>query len=175
MKFIFDIKKEDLFKCGIYKITNNVNGKIYIGSTCNFKKRGYEHNYCMQKGEHNHKIINLINNYPDIIFTMSILKITPKYKELEYDYIKLYDSAKNGLNVVEDPEEFFKYKKLKEKLKIKFLHPIKMKAELIGQYRKDGKHGKYSKKSESSDKIHKFIIKLGKMHLRRQRKSSRIC
>lgn len=39
MKFIFDIKKEDLFKCGIYKITNNVNGKIYIGSTCNFKKK----------------------------------------------------------------------------------------------------------------------------------------
>ena len=30
-------------KCGIYKITNNINGKVYIGQSVNITRRWREH------------------------------------------------------------------------------------------------------------------------------------
>jgi predicted GIY-YIG superfamily endonuclease len=40
-------------KSGIYKITNLINGKIYIGSTCNFKDRKSKH-----KNKRNNSLIS---------------------------------------------------------------------------------------------------------------------
>lgn len=37
---------------GIYKIENKVNGKLYIGSTINFKKRWWKHKALLRHGKH---------------------------------------------------------------------------------------------------------------------------
>lgn len=42
-------------KSGIYKITNLIDGKVYIGSTRSFKKRAYEHLSSLEKGVHQNK------------------------------------------------------------------------------------------------------------------------
>lgn len=40
----FNIEKENLNKTGVYKITNLINGKFYIGSTSNsFYNRYHQH------------------------------------------------------------------------------------------------------------------------------------
>lgn len=37
---IFNVKEEDCRKIGVYSITNNINNKLYVGSTTtNFKHR----------------------------------------------------------------------------------------------------------------------------------------
>lgn len=33
--------------CGIYKITNRINGKIYIGQSVNIVRRWYAHKECV--------------------------------------------------------------------------------------------------------------------------------
>lgn len=45
-------------KGGIYKITNTVNGKFYIGSTNAFHKRKWEHFDKLKKGKHPNKHLN---------------------------------------------------------------------------------------------------------------------
>ncbi len=42
-------------KSGVYKITNTVTGKVYIGSAKSFKKRGYQHLRSLEKGIHQNK------------------------------------------------------------------------------------------------------------------------
>jgi len=37
---------------GIYKIINKVNGKYYVGSSKNIKRRFYIHKYCLNKNDH---------------------------------------------------------------------------------------------------------------------------
>lgn len=44
------MKKE--VKSGIYKITNVVNNKIYIGSACNIMQRFSNHKSSLRKGKH---------------------------------------------------------------------------------------------------------------------------
>ena len=50
------MKKSDLTNVwGIYKILNTVNGKFYIGSTNNLRKRLYEHYRALNLGIHTNK------------------------------------------------------------------------------------------------------------------------
>ena len=43
--------------CGIYKITNTKNNKIYIGSSVNVEKRKEKHFWMLKKGIHDNKFI----------------------------------------------------------------------------------------------------------------------
>ena len=43
--------------CGIYKITNTKNNKIYIGSSVDIKKRKEKHFWMLQKGIHDNKFL----------------------------------------------------------------------------------------------------------------------
>ncbi len=52
MKFIYDGKST---LSGVYKITNTTNGKIYIGSAKEFRKRAYRHRSSLEKGVHQNK------------------------------------------------------------------------------------------------------------------------
>ena len=44
-----------MMKSGIYKITNKINGKFYIGSAIDFIKRKKEHIYWLKKNNHHNK------------------------------------------------------------------------------------------------------------------------
>lgn len=50
--------------CGVYKITNNANGKFYIGSSKDVKNRWYQHEKALNDGVHgNTHLQNAWNKY----------------------------------------------------------------------------------------------------------------
>lgn len=60
---------------GIYKITNIINNKVYIGSSQNLKKRFYGHIRSLRKNEHKNKFLqNAFNKYGEQNFTFEIIK-----------------------------------------------------------------------------------------------------
>lgn len=101
--------------CGIYKITNNINNKSYIGQSINIERRWREHK--------NLKIIdsilkNAFIKYEIKNFSFSILEECDREKlnEKEIFYIKKYNSLKpNGYNIVEGGNNFQKSVKLSKK------------------------------------------------------------
>lgn len=105
MRYI-DIQKPLLkngLQCGIiYKITNNINGKCYIGQTINPKQRFNKH--CKSN---KYYIDKSIQKYGIDNFTYEVLYITDYLckddlltvlNEKEIYYINLYDSFNNGYN-----------------------------------------------------------------------------
>ena len=79
---------------GIYKITNNANGKIYVGSAVNFKIRKSNHFYRLKKGNHcNIKLQSAYNKYGKSFFSFEILATCP----VEY-LIKLEQFFIDSLN-----------------------------------------------------------------------------
>lgn len=85
-------------KCvsGIYKITNIINGKIYIGKSVNIKNRWGQHKRELRKNIHGSKYLqNSWNIYGEENFTFEVLEyIEDKTKliEVEDKYIKLLHS-----------------------------------------------------------------------------------
>ena len=81
---------------GIYKITNNINGKIYIGQSWNIEKRWYHHKWCC----HNKHLLGAFKKYGIENFSFEILLKFEEENELqvflnffEDFYIKCYDST----------------------------------------------------------------------------------
>ena len=85
----------------IYKITNKVNNKVYIGCTVtSLEKRYYEHIYRCFKTDYKSKLYNSIKKYGEENFEIELIEeceINNIY-EIEKKYIEQYDSFKNGLN-----------------------------------------------------------------------------
>jgi group I intron endonuclease len=85
----------------IYKITNKINNKIYIGCTVNsIEKRYYEHLYRCFKTDYKSKLYNSIKKYGEENFYIELIEecdLSNIY-EIEKKYIEQYDSFKNGLN-----------------------------------------------------------------------------
>lgn len=65
--------------CGIYKITNTINNKFYIGSAFNIKQRIKKHFELLKRNKH-HSIYfqNAYNKYGDSAFAISILECCNK-------------------------------------------------------------------------------------------------
>jgi group I intron endonuclease len=60
--------------CGVYKITNIVNDKCYIGSSKNIKKRWYEHKRRLRKGIHHSQYLQKsFNKYGENNFVFEML------------------------------------------------------------------------------------------------------
>lgn len=90
---------------GIYKITNLVNGKFYIGSSSNLKKRFYEHRRELNLGIHTNKHLQSAwNKYGEENFKFEVIEtidgeltLDNQYlRNIETDYIqklKCYDSS----------------------------------------------------------------------------------
>lgn len=67
------IEKEK--KCGIYKITNTKNDKVYIGQSVNLDKRIYSHKYHLKTNTHYNKALqNSFNKYEGKSFAFEIIE-----------------------------------------------------------------------------------------------------
>jgi hypothetical protein len=74
--------------CGIYKITNIINGKFYIGSTTRLSARKAEHKYRRKKYKGNSAIRSAVLKYGEDNFEFNVLEIfnfgewaTKEYKD----------------------------------------------------------------------------------------------
>lgn len=93
----------------IYKITNNVNGKVYIGQTIQtVKERFYQH--CATKCSDsvlNMAIHRAIKKYGKSNFTIEVIEEVEQniLNDREKYWIKYYNSYKNGYNSTEGGQD----------------------------------------------------------------------
>lgn len=89
---------------GIYGIFNLINGKVYIGSAVNLKKRIFQHKFELIQEKHiNEYLQNSWNKYGELAFEFYIIEYCPKENLIEreqfyMDALKVYN-AENGYNI----------------------------------------------------------------------------
>ena len=114
----------------IYKITNKINNKIYIGQTTkNIKERFKEHIYNAEYTDLNTNLVMAIRKYGKENFQIEKIdeaKTKDELNQKEIFWIKKYNAVKNGYNMTEEAIGGNTYKyipknkmdKIKEKLSI---------------------------------------------------------
>ena len=95
-----NIKRSCLIIAYIYKITNNINGKIYIGKTeFSVEKRFKEHcRDAFKERCEKRPLYSAINKYGIENFTVETIEETDNPEEREKYWIEYYGSFKNGYN-----------------------------------------------------------------------------
>ncbi|MGH7974976.1 MAG: GIY-YIG nuclease family protein [bacterium] len=89
---------------GIYKITNTLNGLLYIGSSKDIKDRWFEHKFKLRRNVHSSKYLQEDwNRYGENIFTFEIIEECSKNNKLQreqywLDFYKSYERDK-GYNI----------------------------------------------------------------------------
>ena len=104
-------KKDNLYHGYIYRVTNNINNKVYIGQTStSIEKRWTQHKSAARTAKNN-KIIfyNAINKYGEDNFTIDVIyevscitkdELIDELNDLEIYYISIYNSLiPNGYNL----------------------------------------------------------------------------
>lgn len=93
----FNYEVETLEKY-VYKITNDINGKVYIGQTNDLKRRWKEHCNDKRKG---HLITLAIRKYGKENFSMEVLYFGEDYNSKEKEFISKFKSRdkKYGYNI----------------------------------------------------------------------------
>lgn len=87
-------------KKAIYKITNLLNGKIYIGQSIHPNRRWIEHKQCAMNGIDDYPIHLAIRKYGKDNFSFEVLEEVENYDEEEQRLIKEYNSlVPNGYNI----------------------------------------------------------------------------
>lgn len=84
----------------IYKSTNKLNGKSYIGQTVNYRTRVWQHRRCYEKEDC--KFHEAIQKYGFDNFDWEVLETCQDFGEairLEKYYIEKFDSCRNGYNM----------------------------------------------------------------------------
>lgn len=95
---------EEFTMIGIYRILNNVNGKVYIGQSTNIKRRWKDHINELRRGTHlNNRLQDAWDTFGESAFSFNVLEKckSNKLNELERYYIKQYDSTntERGYNI----------------------------------------------------------------------------
>lgn len=87
---------------GVYKITNKINGKCYIGKSIDIKARFSDHKKPNNLKSH-YKIYKAFAKYGIENFSFEILSKCPKeyLGKLEMFFIKHFDSVNNGYNITQ--------------------------------------------------------------------------
>ena len=109
---------------GIYKITNKLNNKVYIGSTVNLKNREQRHFKNLKDGTHHSK--KLQNAYFKYVENFFLFEAIESYDKIENDlliereqyWINFYDSYKKGYNSRPKAENNYGHKHSEETKKI---------------------------------------------------------
>lgn len=136
-------------KGNIYKITNKINNKSYIGCTINkIEKRFEEHIYRCFKTDINTKLYNSIRKYGIENFTIELLEICDinVIYNKEREYIVKFNTYENGLNSTFGGEGCLGYvhsneirKKISRALKNGNSHKGKTYDELYGKNKEEEK------------------------------------
>jgi len=88
---------------GIYRIVNNVNGKMYVGQTLDsFHRRYISHKYDCSHNMRRNKLYNSMRKYGWDNFSFEILDFCDnpdRIDDLERFYIKRFDTIQNGFNL----------------------------------------------------------------------------
>jgi len=111
---VFNIKEKyvrqiNIAICGIYKISNKVNGKVYIGSSSDIKKRWNTHKNHLKKNKSDSRYLqNAWNKHGEENFVFEIIECVyfeENLKERELFYIEKYKScdANFGYNLQKEP------------------------------------------------------------------------
>lgn len=88
--------------CGVYKIINNVNKKVYIGQSINIKARWKDHINALNRNDSSCTLLQRAwNKYHQDSFSFEVLELCSEdmLDEIEIRYIELYDSINNGYNI----------------------------------------------------------------------------
>lgn len=88
--------------CGIYKITNTINGKVYIGQSRDIQTRKSQHKYDMRNGGHNEHLYRAMRKYGFDNFEFEVLEECEIHRlnDLEKKYIEQYNSmSPDGYNI----------------------------------------------------------------------------
>lgn len=102
-------------KVGIYLITNTEDGKVYLGSSINLKKRKYAHFNALQNGKHSNRHLQCAYDlYGVEAFQWEVLLYSPKdisdkeLKTLEDYYINFFNALnpKYGYNFLSADRHF---------------------------------------------------------------------
>lgn len=97
-KNMIKISKLLRFKCGIYCIFNQINGKKYIGSSIDIYNRFHEHLHLLKRNSsHNNHLQNAWNKYGEDAFDISVLEFcNPEIRfSREQYYIKMIQPEYN--------------------------------------------------------------------------------
>ena len=89
--------------CGIYKITNQINNKCYIGKSVNIEQRWISHKseaYLSHNKQYNYTIHRAFRKYGLENFSFEIIELVEKEQlnEREIYWIQFYDSFNTGYN-----------------------------------------------------------------------------
>jgi len=83
----------------IYKISNNIDCRVYIGSTINLKKRWGEHKRSLLKGNHQNKHLqNFVNKYGLDVLKFNVIEVVDNKKQLISEQFYL-DNTANKFNI----------------------------------------------------------------------------
>ena len=94
----------------IYKITNKINGKVYIGQTIHPDRRWMEHKQKARHGQDKYLVHLAMNKYGEQNFTFEIIEWTEDYNNEEKRLIKEYNSiTPNGYNISEGGDNCILY------------------------------------------------------------------
>ena len=88
--------------CGVYKITNKINGKVYIGQSINIETRWKEHVNSLRRGDSRCTLLQrALNKYEEEDFAFEVLELCSEdmLDDVEVKYISLYDSCNCGYNI----------------------------------------------------------------------------
>lgn len=126
----------------IYKITNNINDKIYIGRTKNIKQRFNKHMSELLDGKHHSVYLQrFFNKNPDALFSIDVL----------FEFLSFDDCCDKEYELINTLDNLFNVSKESTGGDLISLHPyrsniiLKMKESLRIRYLNPDERAKYSK------------------------------
>jgi len=170
-----DIAKS--MNCGIYLILNKVNGKVYVGSANNIRRRFYLHRWELGRGDHHSTTLQRSwNKYGENSFEFKTLLVCDErdlfmYEQRAIDAIKSFDPA-IGFNICRDVrgtrgvrwtqeqrEKFIASKKGRQIYK----NNPQAYANMMASVRRGDKHHMFGKKHTEESKIKMSVALSGRV------------